>query len=109
MESLLRVARAGMEQLFKRVSSLGYVLLLTDAEGIAVDYIGNDQWDRELRRAGLYLGADWNEQHVEMVVPMTRQGGALVDTGAAAAGSSVPGSPVGRGWHDRPTEIRIPL
>ncbi len=64
IESFLRVARAGMEQLFKRVSSLGYVLLLTDAEGIAVDYIGNDQWDRELRRAGLYLGADWNEQHV---------------------------------------------
>jgi transcriptional regulator of acetoin/glycerol metabolism len=64
IESFLRVARAGMEQLFKRLSPLGYVLLLTDADGITVDYIGNDQWDRELRRAGLYLGADWNEQHV---------------------------------------------
>jgi transcriptional regulator of acetoin/glycerol metabolism len=63
-EEFLRVARGGMEQLFKRVSPLGYVLLLTDAQGITVDYIGNNVWDRDLKRAGLYLGADWNEEHV---------------------------------------------
>lgn len=61
LESFLRVARAGMEQLYKRVSPLGYVLLLTDAQGIAVDYIGNDQWDRQLKNSGLCLGADWKE------------------------------------------------
>ncbi len=64
IEGFLRVARGGMEQLFKRVSPLGYVLLLTDARGITVDHIGNDTWDRELKQAGLYLGADWNEEHV---------------------------------------------
>ncbi|MEO8655063.1 MAG: sigma-54-dependent Fis family transcriptional regulator, partial [Ramlibacter sp.] len=63
IESFLRVARAGMEQLYKRVSPLGYVLLLTDAQGVTVDYIGNDQWDRELKRSGHCLGADWNESH----------------------------------------------
>ena len=63
IESFLRVARAGMEQLYKRVSPLGYVLLLTDAQGVTVDYIGNDQWDRELKRSGLCLGSDWNESH----------------------------------------------
>lgn len=63
VEDYLRVARAGMEQLFKRVSPLGYVLLLTDSKGVTVDYIGNDQWDRELRHSGLYLGADWREEH----------------------------------------------
>ncbi|HEY6898495.1 MAG TPA: sigma-54-dependent Fis family transcriptional regulator [Rhodocyclaceae bacterium] len=62
IEEFMGVARAGMEQLYKRVSSLGYVLLLTDSAGITVDYIGNEQWDRDLRRAGLYLGADWSEQ-----------------------------------------------
>ena len=61
IESFMRVARAGMEQLYKRVSPLGYVLLLTDSKGITVDCIGNDLWDRELRRSGLCLGADWNE------------------------------------------------
>ncbi len=62
-EEHLHVARAGMEQLYKHVSSLGYVLLLTDAEGITLDYIGNDTWDTPLRRAGLSLGANWNEVH----------------------------------------------
>ncbi len=61
IEEFLCVARAGMEQLYKRVSSLGYVLLLTDSDGITVDYIGNEHWERELKHAGLYLGADWHE------------------------------------------------
>ncbi|SMF10004.1 sigma-54-dependent Fis family transcriptional regulator [Pseudogulbenkiania subflava] len=62
-EDFLHVARAGMEQLYKRVSSLGYVLLLTDAQGVTIDYIGNDALETDLKKAGLYLGADWNEEH----------------------------------------------
>ncbi len=62
IEDFLQVARTGMEQLYKRVCDLGYVLLLTDASGVAVDFIGNDMRRGELRRSGLYLGADWSEQ-----------------------------------------------
>jgi transcriptional regulator of acetoin/glycerol metabolism len=62
-EEHLHVARAGMEQMYKHVSELNYVLLLTDAEGVTLDYIGNDTWDAPLRRAGLALGANWNEVH----------------------------------------------
>ncbi|WP_066339826.1 sigma-54-dependent Fis family transcriptional regulator [Azohydromonas lata] len=61
MEEYLQVARSGMEQLFKHVVDLGYVLLLTDAEGITIDYIGNDTWARDAQRFGLYLGANWQE------------------------------------------------
>jgi transcriptional regulator of acetoin/glycerol metabolism len=63
LEHFLRAARAGMEDMYRRVSELGYMVLLTDAEGITVDYIGHPAWDDELRKAGLYLGADWNEAH----------------------------------------------
>ncbi|MCO5979020.1 sigma-54-dependent Fis family transcriptional regulator [Ideonella oryzae] len=63
MESFLRVARAGMEEMYRRVADLGYMLLLTDADGIAVDYIGNPASEQQLKAAGLYLGADWNEAH----------------------------------------------
>lgn len=63
LEHFLRAARAGMEDIYRRVAELGYMVLLTDAEGITVDYIGNPAWDDQLRRAGLYLGADWNEAH----------------------------------------------
>ncbi|OYY26107.1 MAG: AAA family ATPase [Acidovorax sp. 17-64-282] len=62
LEEYLQVARGGMEQLFKHVADLGYVLLLTDAEGITIDYIGNDSWGRDAQRAGLYLGANWQEE-----------------------------------------------
>ena len=62
-ERFLRVARGGLEQLYKRVAPLGYVVLLTDSAGVTVDYIGGDTWDRELKRSGLYLGSDWNEKH----------------------------------------------
>jgi sigma-54 dependent transcriptional regulator, acetoin dehydrogenase operon transcriptional activator AcoR len=63
IEEFMLVARVGMEQMYKRVSGLEYVLLLTDANGIAVDYIGSDARKRELKSAGLYLGADWSETY----------------------------------------------
>ena len=64
MEGFLRVARAGMEDMYGRVADLGYMLLLTDRDGIAVDYIGNPSTEKELKSAGLYLApADWNEAH----------------------------------------------
>ena len=38
-----------------------YVLLLTDADGVTVDYMGDGRFDEELRAAGLYLGSEWSE------------------------------------------------
>ncbi|WP_028006468.1 sigma-54-dependent Fis family transcriptional regulator [Solimonas flava] len=61
-ERYLQVARAGMEQLYRHVSDLGYVLLLADADGITLDCVGDDSAQSPLS-AGLVLGADWNELH----------------------------------------------
>ncbi|MFN4143275.1 sigma-54-dependent Fis family transcriptional regulator [Aestuariivirga sp.] len=61
IEDLLHTARFGVEALYRQVAGLGYVLLLTDHEGITVDYIGDEATTDYLREAGLYLGADWNE------------------------------------------------
>ena len=63
VEGFMRVARSGMEDMYRRVSDLGYMMLLTDADGITVDYIGNPASEDQLKSAGLYLGADWNESH----------------------------------------------
>ena len=41
-EDLLSIARFGMEDLYRRVDSMGYVLLLTDAKGVTVDFIGDE-------------------------------------------------------------------
>ncbi|MGM0825757.1 MAG: sigma-54-dependent Fis family transcriptional regulator [Pseudomonadota bacterium] len=62
VDELLHVARAGVEQLYGQIAQLGYVLLLTDHRGITVEFRGDPNQDKQLRRAGLYLGADWDER-----------------------------------------------
>ena len=61
MEEFLQIARHGLETLYRKVAGMGYAVLLTDARGVTVDFIGDLQFDHSLRRAGLYLGSDWNE------------------------------------------------
>ncbi len=63
MEALLQIARHGLESLYSKVAGLGYVVLLTDARGITVDFLGDLVFEPSLRKAGLYLGADWSEHN----------------------------------------------
>jgi transcriptional regulator of acetoin/glycerol metabolism len=63
MEALLQIARHGLEALYSKVAGLGYVVLLTDERGITVDFLGDLVFEPSLRKAGLYLGADWSEHH----------------------------------------------
>jgi sigma-54 dependent transcriptional regulator, acetoin dehydrogenase operon transcriptional activator AcoR len=63
MDALLQIARHGLESLYSKVSGLGYVVLLTDARGVTVDFLGDLVFEPSLRKAGLYLGADWSEHH----------------------------------------------
>lgn len=63
MEDLLHIARHGLESLYTKVAGLGYVVLLTDARGVTVDFLGDLVFEPSLRKAGLYLGADWSEHH----------------------------------------------
>lgn len=64
IEDFLAVARTGMEQLYKRVADIGYMVLLTDAGGVVVDCIGHNALPDELRRCGLFPGAEWTEARV---------------------------------------------
>jgi transcriptional regulator of acetoin/glycerol metabolism len=63
LEDFLQIARHGLEALYQQVAGMGYCVLLTDARGVTVDFIGDLQLDSSLRRAGLYLGSDWSEHH----------------------------------------------
>lgn len=62
-DELLAVARAGVNQLYASIHGMGYVLLLTDHRGVTVQFHGERHLDDHLRRAGLYLGADWDESY----------------------------------------------
>ncbi|WP_420997782.1 sigma-54-dependent Fis family transcriptional regulator [Cupriavidus sp. 30B13] len=61
IDDFTRIARHGLQTLYSQVAGMGYVVLLTDAQGVTVDYLGDASADARLRRAGLYLGAQWSE------------------------------------------------
>ncbi len=63
LDEFLHIARHGLEALYQQVAGMGYCVLLTDARGVTVDFIGDLQLDATLRRAGLVLGSDWSERH----------------------------------------------
>jgi transcriptional regulator of acetoin/glycerol metabolism len=60
-EELIRIGRSGVEALFNHVAEQHYVLLLSDARGVTVDFMGDPTFDNQLRKAGLYLGSEWSE------------------------------------------------
>ncbi|MTD26322.1 sigma-54-dependent Fis family transcriptional regulator [Erwinia sorbitola] len=61
LEEFRRIARHGLSALYQQIAPAGYVVLLTDAQGVTVDYLGDESAEISLRRAGLFLGAQWSE------------------------------------------------
>lgn len=60
-EDLVHIARSGLEKLYRQVAEQNYVLLLSDREGVTVEFLGDPSFNNNLRKAGLYLGSDWSE------------------------------------------------
>lgn len=60
-EDLIAIARSGLEALYSQMAGQNYVLLLGDRSGVAVEFLGDPHFDHRLRKAGLYLGAEWSE------------------------------------------------
>ncbi|MBA4491487.1 sigma-54-dependent Fis family transcriptional regulator [Paracoccus sp. S1E-3] len=58
---LIGMARSGLDALYRQLAGQDYVLLLADAQGVTVDFLGKPQHKDALRAAGLYLGSDWSE------------------------------------------------
>jgi transcriptional regulator of acetoin/glycerol metabolism len=61
LEEFLFIARSGIKSLYENLVAAGYVVLLGDADGVTIDFMGNPKDERENREAGLYLGSVWNE------------------------------------------------
>jgi len=60
-EDLVHIARSGLERLYRQVAEQNYVLLLSDRQGVTVEFLGDPSFNNNLRKAGLYLGAEWSE------------------------------------------------
>ncbi|MEZ5901486.1 MAG: sigma-54-dependent Fis family transcriptional regulator [Hyphomicrobiaceae bacterium] len=64
LELLTRVARPELEALLARLAPASYVVVLSDANGVAVDFVASGSPDRKLWRMGVCAGAAWGEPHV---------------------------------------------
>lgn len=60
---LVQMARTEMQSLYQQIAGSGYALLLTDANGMILEYVGEDSLKDLFREAGLLQGAIWNEAH----------------------------------------------
>ena len=77
-EQLIAIARSGLENLFRHVAGQNYVLLLSDRQGVTVEFLGDPLFDNNLRKAGLYLGSEWSEERAG-----TCAVGSCIETGEA--------------------------
>jgi sigma-54 dependent transcriptional regulator, acetoin dehydrogenase operon transcriptional activator AcoR len=60
---LVSFAAAEMTHLYHQLAGSGYSIILTDREGVLLDYYGDLSFRNAAFRTGLVLGAVWSEEH----------------------------------------------
>lgn len=63
LESLRMIAQGEMATLYQQLSGSGFSVLLTDREGVVVDYLGDSTFSKAAREYGMVEGALWSEQY----------------------------------------------
>jgi AraC-like DNA-binding protein len=61
IENVVLAAQTELDRLHRMVGQAGYITLLCDQNGIAIDYRGNDRRSDEFRHWGVWLGGVWSE------------------------------------------------
>ena len=61
-ESVLRASGECLSRLHETVREADYCVMLTDAQGVTIDYRVDRDRRHDFKRAGLYLGSCWSEE-----------------------------------------------
>ncbi|PQV54722.1 sigma-54-dependent Fis family transcriptional regulator [Paraburkholderia sp. BL21I4N1] len=61
-ESFLRASGQCLSRLHEMVREADYCVMLTDAQGVTIDYRVDRERRHDFKRAGLYLGSCWSER-----------------------------------------------
>jgi AraC-like DNA-binding protein/PAS domain-containing protein len=61
IEGLVRAAQSQLDRLYGLVGPAGYVVLLCDTNGVAVEYRGNEARAAQFRHWGVWIGGVWSE------------------------------------------------
>lgn len=61
LHEVIDIARWQMNSLHQQLGGSGHAVLLTDARGVVIDSVANEAERPDFQRAGLWLGAVWDE------------------------------------------------
>ncbi|AKU13753.1 GAF modulated sigma-54 specific transcriptional regulator, Fis family [Azoarcus sp. CIB] len=61
IDAFMRIAREGMDRLHAQLRPVNYCVLLTDADGVTVDFRTVAELDREFKAEGFRVGTCWSE------------------------------------------------
>jgi AraC-like DNA-binding protein/PAS domain-containing protein len=61
IETIVRAVQPGLDRLYGVVRRAGYVVLLCDTNGVAIDYRGDESRSAQFRHWGVWVGGSWSE------------------------------------------------
>ncbi|MGB9149920.1 MAG: sigma-54-dependent Fis family transcriptional regulator [Burkholderiales bacterium] len=62
LSGLLSVAKIEMANLYQQLAGSGYAIMLTDADGVLLNYFGDPSFTHAASKTGMTLGAVWTER-----------------------------------------------
>lgn len=63
LDDFLEIAQIEMDSLYQRIAGSGFAVILTDRDGVIVNWICDANLSRPFERVGLWPGAIWNEEN----------------------------------------------
>ena len=63
LSAVLRAAKSEMATLFQQIAKAGYAIMLTDCEGVLLNYFGDPGFTHAASKSGLVPGAVWSERY----------------------------------------------
>ncbi|MGH8753313.1 MAG: GAF domain-containing protein, partial [Burkholderiales bacterium] len=60
---VLSIAKIEMANLYQQLAGSGYAIMLTDVDGVLLNYFGDPEFAHTASKTGLMMGAVWSEQY----------------------------------------------
>ena len=63
LDDFLDIARIEIKSLYQRIAGSGFAIILTDRDGVIINWTGDANLSKPFEEVGLWLGAIWNEEN----------------------------------------------
>ncbi len=63
VSEVLSIAKIEMANLYQQLAGSGYAIMLTDVDGVLLNYFGDPEFTHTASKTGLMMGAVWSEQY----------------------------------------------